>query len=129
MEVPTLTDHDTACSVPGDSHIKYAFPSHHAETSNELNSIWDPEGDGVGIRIRARGPRNHLVNDDETGLPLFMKEQGSAMRRIRLQQKLQISCSVKPVESHHYGLEVKEDSKSDATEVISVEASMIFHRI
>ncbi|PON71937.1 NAC domain containing protein [Parasponia andersonii] len=95
--------------LSSESYIANALPFGSAQSSNDLNSIVT---DNVDIRIRRRShPHQNLPSSG-------LMAQGTAPRRIRLQRKLQISCSFNSVEHQSFRPEdelkpvVKEEEKA-----------------
>ena len=88
-------------------------------SSNDLNPIVTADA-GFPIRRRFR-PLPNPTSTDETGAPHTMI-QGFAPRRIRLQRKLQISCSFKS--GAHQSSKPEEEQKPVIKEVFSFEAAI-----
>nr|AIA57510.1 NAC domain-containing protein [Boehmeria nivea] len=117
----TPAERSSVYSVSGEPYNRSALPFGSAISSNDSNLAVN-EGAFTGIRLRTRHLQAAPISN-ETEVPHFMMAQGMAPRRLRLQKKLQISCSIKSVESRSHGLE--EDSKSVLTEVINVDAETL----
>lgn len=124
MHVETPEVHGTVYLAQPESYNRNVAPFGSALSSNDLNPNPVVNGDSgpLGIRRRARQLENPPFA--ETELPHEMMFQGAAPRRIRLQRKLQISCSFKSVK--YQNNKPEEESKPAVKEVITFEAATFF---
>lgn len=98
IHVETPEVHGTVYLAQAESYNRNVVPFGSAVSSNDLNPNPVVNGDSgpLVIRRRARQLQNPPFAD-ETEVPHAMMCQGAAPRRLRLQRKLQISCSFKSV--------------------------------
>ena len=125
IHVETPEVHGTVSLAQAESYNRNVVPFGSALSSNDLNPNPVVNGDSGSLVIRRRA--RQLQNPpfaDETEVPHAMMFQGAAPRRLRLQRKLQISCSFKSVK--YQNSKPEEESKPAVTEVITFEAATFF---
>lgn len=115
-------DHSTGYLALAEPYSRNVLPFGSAVSINDPNPILNEDSGPVIIR-RTRQLQNP-PSSIETEVPHVMMIQGAAPRRIRLQKKLQISCSFKSVGRQN--IKPEEESKPVVKEVISFEAATFF---